>query len=106
MQPLRAGPWYLAAWPVLGLAAAIWLLATRRFAEAWLCGMTVLVALASGTLWSMPRFVAANPAFLLAIADLLTAIRWRILRVAMLLAMAVVQVVFVLAWYRGARFLI
>lgn len=105
LRPLRVGPSYLAAWAVLGLAASGRLLATRRFAEAWLCGMTVIMALASGTLWSMPRFVAVNPAFLLAVADLLAGLRIRVLRVAALLVMAAFQVVFVLAWYRGAGFL-
>lgn len=104
-RPLRIGPPYLAAWAVLGLAAGGWLLAARRFAEAWLCGMTVIMALASGTLWSMPRFVAANPAFLLASADLLVAICWRMLRRVILVMMAGFQIVFVLAWYRGAGFL-
>ena len=104
-RPLRIGPPYLAAWAVLGLAGGCWLLATRRFAEAWLCGMTVIMALASGTLWSMPRFVAANPAFLLACADLLVAICWRMLRGAVLVVMAGLQIVFVIAWYRGAGFL-
>ncbi|HEY6432550.1 MAG TPA: hypothetical protein VIZ17_11260 [Acetobacteraceae bacterium] len=104
-RPLRIGQPYLAAWAVLGLAAGGWLLVARRFAEAWLCGMTVIMALASGTLWSMPRFVAANPAFLLACADLLVAIRWRMLRGAVLVVMAGLQIVFVMAWYRGAGFL-
>jgi hypothetical protein len=105
VRPWRVGPSYLAAWAVLGLAAACWLLAARRYAEAWLCSMTVIMALASGTLWSMPRFVAANPAFLLAAADVLVAIRWRVVRVGMLLVMVAFQVAFVLSWYRGAGFL-
>ncbi len=67
--------------------------------------MTVIMALASGTLWSMPRFVAANPAFLLASADLLVAIRWRMLRGVVLVVMAGFQILFVMAWYRGAGFL-
>ena len=71
----RLGPLYLLGWAVLGLAAAAWLAVRRRFAEAWLCGMTVAMSLASGSLFSMPRYVAASPVFLLAVADLLALVR-------------------------------
>ena len=101
----RPGPLYLPGWAVLGLAAAGWLLARRRFAEAWLCGMTVVMALASGTVFSMARYVSVNPAFLFAAADLLNKIRWPWLRAAILLGMAAMQVFLVLSWYRGAEFL-
>jgi hypothetical protein len=104
-NPLQDGAVYMAGWAVLGLAVTGWLLATRRFAEAWLCGATVLMVLATGSLWGMARYVAANPAFLLGVADLLSAIRWRILRAAILLAMADMQVMFVLSWYHGASML-
>ncbi len=99
------GALYLPGWAILGLAAAAWLLAARRFAEAWLCGMTVIVALASGTVFSVSRYVSASPVFLFAVADLMNKIRQPWLRWAILLAMATLQVFLVLAWYRGADFL-
>ncbi len=102
----RAGPFYLAGWAVLGLAAAACLLVRRRFAEAWLCGMTILMALTSGTLFSMPRYVTTNPGFLFAVADLLAMLRSPRLRAVVLIGMAALQVVLVLFWYRGAAFLL
>ena len=101
----RLGPLYLLGWAVLGLAAAAWLAVRRRFAEAWLCGMTVGMNLASGSLFSTPRYVAANPAFLLAVADLLALVRPPKLRAAILAGMAALQVVLLLFWFRGAAFL-
>ena len=101
----RAGPLYLPAWAVLGMAATIWLLATRRAAEAWLCGMTVAMALASGTVFSVSRYVSANPAFLFAVADVMNAVKRPWLRATMLVAMAAAQAVLVMYWYRGADFL-
>ena len=101
----RLGPLYLLGWALLGLAAAAWLAVRRRFAEAWLCGMTVGMSLASGSLFSMPRYVAASPVFLLAVADLLALVRHPHLRAAILAGMAVLQVVLLLFWFRGAAFL-
>ena len=100
----RVGPLYLVGWAILGLGAAGWLLVRRRFAEAWLCGMTIVMSLTSGSLFSMPRYVAANPAFLFAVADLLTMFRWPLRRL-LLLGMVASQVVLLLFWYRGAAFL-
>ena len=99
------GSLYLVGWALLGLAAAGWLAAKRRPAEAWLCAATVLMALLSGVVWSMPRFVACNPAFLLAAADVLEAVPSPGMRATLLLACAAVQVVFLLGWFRGAAFL-
>ena len=96
---------YLAGWALLGLGAAGLLAAKRRPAEAWLCAATVLMALLSGVVWSMPRFVACNPAFLLAAADVLEAVPSRVGQAALLLAFAAVQGVFLLAWFREAAFL-
>ena len=102
----HVGPLYLLGWAVLGLAAAVWLGIRRHFAEAWLCGMTVLMGLISGSLFSMPRYVVTNPAFLLAVADLLAMVRLPRLRAAILVCMVVLQIVLLLFWYRGAAFLI
>ena len=96
---------YLVGWALLGLGAAGLLAAKRRPAEAWLCAATVLMALLSGVVWSMPRFVACSPAFLLAAADVLEAMPSSNGRAILLLAFAAVQVVFLLGWFRGAAFL-
>jgi len=96
---------YLVGWALLGLAAAGLLAAKRRPAEAWLCAATVLMALLSGVVWSMPRFVACSPAFLLAAADVLEAVPSLGGRAILLLAFAAIQVVFLLGWFRGAAFL-
>lgn len=96
---------YLVGWALLGLGAAALLAAKPRPAEAWLCAATVLMALLSGVVWSMPRFVACSPAFLLAAADVLEALPSPSGRAILLLAFAAVQVVFLLAWFRGAAFL-
>ena len=96
---------YNAGWAVLGLAAAGYLLRCRRRAESWLCGGTVILALLSGTLWSMPRYVAANPVVILLAADLLDRVGPR-LRGAVLAGLLAVQAIVVLAWFREAAFLV
>jgi hypothetical protein len=101
----RVGPSYLAGWAVLGLIAAVWLGWRGLSAEAWLCGSTVILALMSGNLWSMPRYVAANPFFLLAVADVIERIPKPAVRLVIFILFSAVQIFFVLAWYRGASFL-
>ena len=101
----RIGVFYLVGWALLGLGAAGLLAAKRRPAEAWLCAATVLMALLSGVVWSMPRYVACNPAFLLAAADVLEVLPLPSSRAILLLAFAAVQVVFLVGWFRGAAFL-
>jgi len=99
------GLYYLFGWALAGLGAAGWLMARRRAAEAWFCAATVLVALLSGVVWSMPRFVACNPVVLFAAADVLDVLPSRGGRVIVLLVLAAVQTVFVLGWFRGAVYL-
>lgn len=101
----HVGLFYLVGWALLGLGAGGLLAAKRRPAEGWLCAATVLMALLSGVVWSMPRFVACNPAFLLAAADLLEALPSLRARAVLLLAFAAVQAVFLLGWFRGAAYL-
>lgn len=96
---------YFAAWALLGGGATLWLAVRRRFAEAWLCGMPIILALASGALISMPRFVSTNPAFILAVADWFFMVRSRALRGAILLSMLALQVWLLFAWLKGPRFL-
>lgn len=96
---------YFAAWALLGAAASFWLLAKRRFAEAWLCGLPILLALGSGVLISMPRLVSTNPAFLFAAADWFALVGARKLRLIILLLMLLLQAWLLLAWLRSPRFL-
>jgi hypothetical protein len=67
---LMAGPSrsLFAAWGLLGLAAALWLAARRRWAEAWLLATVVLLPASTG-LDSLPRYVACHPVFLFAAHD-------------------------------------
>jgi hypothetical protein len=103
-QPVAADLFF-AGWALLGFVATLWLCRRRRFAEAWLCGMPVLMALGSGQLISMPRFVSTNPAFLLAAADWFMLLRPGLPRVALLVGMALLQLSLVQAWHHGPRFL-
>ena len=97
---------YFAAWAILGLMAAAWLASRRFFAEAWLCGAVIILALSSGSLQSMPRFVATNPAFLLAAADFWVLIQSRYLRAIIALTLVGLQAVLVLEWSKRVFYLI
>ena len=97
---------YNAGWAVAGLAVSAFAVARGRGAEAWLCAGTVALALSSGSLWSMPRYVAGNPAFLFAASDGLCVIRSRTVRGGLLLAGLTVQIIFLLDWFREAAFLV
>ena len=96
---------YYAAWGLIGLAAGFWLLLNGRLAEAWLCIMPIVMALSSGALISMPRFVSTNPAFLLAVCDIVSSIRSRTKRILILGIMFSVQIILLAQWWRGPRFL-
>lgn len=97
---------YHAGWAIVGLGVAgAALLRGRRF-EAWLCAGTVGLALLSGTLWSMPRYVACNPVVLLLAGDAVETIESSMVRNCVLLAGSCVQVVLTLEWYREAAFLV
>lgn len=84
-----------------GLAAAFFLAMRRRFLEAYFCGASVLLPLCAGG-HSMPRYIGANPAFLLAVGDLLTMMESRRLRAAILVVMALMQVGLVWMWMEGS----
>ena len=101
----HTGLLYDAGWAALGLAASLYLAMTRHWAEAWLLGATVAVALLSGVLWSMPRFVACSPPFLFAVTDLLGSARLHRARFVLLAGAAAMQYLLLAEWYRGAAFL-
>ncbi len=99
------GTGYEAGWGVLGLLAGGWLAWRGRWIEGWLCAATVVMALSSGALTSLPRFVAAGPVFLLAAADFYERLPHRLARLLVLAGLAVLQIVFLGYWYRAALFL-
>lgn len=96
---------YYAAWGLIGLAAGFWLLLKGRLAEAWLCIMPIVMALSSGALISMPRFVSTNPAFLLAVCDIVSCIKSRTKRMLILVIMFSAQIFLLFEWWRAPRFL-
>jgi hypothetical protein len=96
---------YYALWGMLGFAAGIWLLLKRRLIEAWLCVMPIIMALSSGALISMPRFVSTNPAFLLAVCDLMFCVKSKSRRIIILLIMFSVQMFMLTLWWSSPRFL-
>jgi hypothetical protein len=100
------GKAYDSAWALLGVAAVVWLSMRGRWMEGWLCGGTILLALSSAGLDSIPRYVSCNPAFLFAAADVVEAIPGRLPPAAILLFLGVLELVLVGYWYRGANFLI
>lgn len=96
---------YYAAWGLIGLAAGFWLLLNGRLAEALLCIMPIVMALSSGALISMPRFVSTNPAFLLALCDIISRIESKTKRILILVIMFSAQISLLFEWWRGPRFL-
>ncbi|MDT7953704.1 MAG: hypothetical protein RQ966_19565, partial [Acetobacteraceae bacterium] len=95
---------YLAAAVLPAAAACAWLLARKRVLECWLLGGTVLLALTSGVL-SLPRFVYANPVFLLVIGDLMDLIRSRAVRIGLAVLCTGAQLLLLLIWLHDSSFL-
>lgn len=96
---------YYASWGIIGIAAGVWLILKRRFIEAWLCIMPIVMALSSGALISMPRFVSTNPAFLLAACDMLMCVKSKSRRIIILMILLSAQIWMLSQWWRGPRFL-
>ena len=96
---------YEAGWAAIGLAGAVLLVHNRRFSEAWILAGTVGLAALSGSLWSMPRYVAAGPVFLLVVADMLACIRRKAVLVTVLIGLIIVQTIFIESWFNGAQYL-
>lgn len=91
-------------WVVLSGLACLWLLIRRRFLETWVLATTVVLALTT-SLASIPRYVTANPAFLLAVGDLGDRIVSRPLRVGLAMLCIMLQVVAVFGWFRHSTLL-
>ena len=71
-------------------AACLWLIWRRLFLEAWLLGSTVLLALTT-SVESMPRYVMANPVFLLVAGDVIDRIQSRRARIGLAAASVLLQ---------------
>ena len=96
LASLDASRSFLAAWALLGLAAALWLALRRRWAEAWLLAGCVLLPASTG-LDSLARFVACNPVFLFAVHDVLARLDRRVAWAA-LVGLGAAGLVPVLGW--------
>jgi hypothetical protein len=86
---------------IAGLILALCLLLRRRYAEAWLIGGTILLASSSG-LQSMPRFVLSNPIVIFALYRMSMAEAGPRRRMLVMLALGLLQLLLVFAWFSGA----
>jgi hypothetical protein len=87
-----------------GFALSGYLAWQRRFMEAWFSVATLLMALSTG-LYSLPRFVMGNPAYLFAMFDLLAALRRPATRWLILATCGALQVILLYEWFDRAEFL-
>ena len=81
---------YCSLFVFVAAAACLWLTWRRLILEAWLLGSTVLLALTT-SVESMPRYVTANPVFLLVVGDVIGRIRPRAARAGLAAASVLVQ---------------
>ncbi len=95
---------YNAAWAIPAALGCGWLLRRRLPLEAWLLGSTAVLALASGV-ESFPRYVAANPVFLLLVGDVADRIRSRAARAVLALLCVALQGELLYRWLLGSRLL-
>jgi hypothetical protein len=93
---------YNAVWSIFGLAIALWLAWQRRFTEAYLLAIGILLPL-STAIHSMPRFVATNPAFLFAMFDLARKAQSPSAQIAMAGAFGLAQSALMVGWYQSAN---
>jgi hypothetical protein len=100
-HPARESLSLEATFAVAGLILAGCQMLQRRYAEAWLIAATILLASSSG-LQSMPRFVLTNPAVIFALYRLGTRAATRRRLILLGVALGLVQLLFVIAWFIGA----
>jgi hypothetical protein len=100
-HPARESLSLEAAFAVGGLILAGRQMLQRRYAEAWLIAATILLASSSG-LQSMPRFVLTNPAVIFALYRLGTRAATPRRLILLGVALGLVHLLFVLAWFIGA----
>ncbi len=95
----RASASFFATGGLLGLAAAAWLAAQRRWAEAWLLAAGTLLPASTG-MDSLSRYVVCNPVFLFVVHDVLARLGPRT-AAAVLAGLAGLGIMPVLAWMQG-----
>ena len=95
---------YASCYVFVAAAACLWLLTRGLFLEVWLLGATVLLALTT-SVDSMPRYVMANPVFLLALGDAADRIRPRSVRAGLAAAGVLLQGFLLYEWFIGSTLL-
>ena len=95
---------YCSLFVFVAAAACLWLMWRRLFLEAWLLGSTVLLALMT-SVESMPRYVMANPVFLLVVGDVVDRIRPRAARAGRAAASVLLQGFLLSQWMIGSTLL-
>jgi hypothetical protein len=95
----RASENYNALWVVIGLGMAIRLGLQRRWVETYLLTVCILLPLSSA-IHSLPRFVATNPIFLVALFDLVAKIRNNHSVIALYALCGMLQAAIILGWYQ------
>jgi hypothetical protein len=100
-HPARESLSVEASFGIAGLLLALRQIQQRRYAEAWLIGASILMASSSG-LQSLPRFVLTNPIVMFALYRMATAGASRLRLILIALALGLVQLLLILAWFAGA----
>ena len=93
---------YDAAWALLGLAVAGFLAWRRRFAEAWVLSVGVLLPAATA-LHSLPRFVATSPFVLFTLAQAISRLRGRLALVAVFTILTLLHAATLWLWFIAAN---
>jgi hypothetical protein len=100
-NPARESLSVEASFGIAGLILALRQLVQRRYAEAWLIGASILMASSSG-LQSMPRFMLTNPIVILALYRMAATAASPLRITVIALALGLLQLLLVLAWFVGA----
>ncbi|MGG5891017.1 hypothetical protein ACLF3G_28460 [Falsiroseomonas sp. HC035] len=89
---------YSASFAVVAGMASLWLLSRRHVLEAWLLGSVVVLALMTSET-SVPRYVTANPIFLLVLGDVMDRIRKRAVLIGLALVALALQAFLLNTWF-------
>ena len=95
---------YCSLFVFVAAAACLWLMWRRFFLEAWLLGSTVVLALTT-SVESMPRYVMANPIFLLVVGDVIDRVRPRAALAGLAAASVLLQGFLLSQWMIGSTLL-
>jgi len=95
---------FFALTAVAGLLSAVWLALKRRYDLAAFMATAVIIPLASGVLWAMPRYVFWQMPFVLAVTEVISLRReYQFLY---LLFAASLGTIVTMAWFRGNFFVV